>query len=47
MLPDGFEYHEAEFVSSHTHAEGLIPLDWSAGHGHIAMLDMTPAGPAN
>jgi hypothetical protein len=47
VLPEGFEYREAEFVSSHTHAEGLIPLDWSAGHGHIAMLDMTPAGPAN
>jgi hypothetical protein len=47
LLPDGFEYHEAEFVSSHTRADGPIPLDWNAGHGHIAMLDMTPAGPIN
>jgi hypothetical protein len=47
VLPEGFEYREAEFVSSRTHAEGLIPLDWNGGHGHIAMLDMTPSGPAN
>jgi hypothetical protein len=47
FLPAGFEYREAEFVSSHTRADGPIPLEWSAGHGHIAMLDMTPAGPAN
>jgi hypothetical protein len=47
VLPDGFEYREAEFVSSHTHADGLIPLDWAEGHGHIAMIDMTPAGPVN
>jgi hypothetical protein len=26
-LPNGFEYHKAEFVSSHTHADGQIPLD--------------------
>lgn len=44
-LPEGFEYREAEFVSSHTRAEGPIPLGWDAGHGHIAMLHMTPAGP--
>jgi hypothetical protein len=46
-LPNGFEYREAEFVSSHTHADGPIPLGWTDGHGHIAMIDMTPAGPAN
>jgi len=45
VLPDGFEYREAEFVSSHTHGEGVIPLDWTGGHGHIAMIHMTPAGP--
>lgn len=47
VLPNGFEYREAEFVSSHTHADGPIPLHWIDGHGHIAMIDMTPAGPAN
>jgi hypothetical protein len=45
FLPHGFESREAEFVSSHTHADGPIPLDWTDGHGHIAMIHMTPAGP--
>lgn len=45
MLPEGFEYREAEFVSSHTRASGPIPLEWTGGHGHIAMLHMTPSGP--
>lgn len=45
MLPEGFEYREAEFVSSRTSAGGAIPLDWVDGHGHIAMIDITPAGP--
>jgi hypothetical protein len=47
VLPHGFEYREAEFVSSHTHADGPIPLDWADGHGHIAMIHMTPAGPVD
>jgi hypothetical protein len=47
MLPEGFEYREAEFVSSHTHADGPIPLDWADGHGHIAMIHMTASGPVN
>jgi hypothetical protein len=44
-LPNGFEYHKAEFVSSRTHADGQIPLDWVDGHGHIVMMHMTPSGP--
>ena len=44
-LPNGFEYREAEFVSSHTRADGPIPLDWTSGHGHITMLHMNAAGP--
>lgn len=47
MLPEGFEYREAEFVSSRTRGQGPVPLDWSAGHGHICMLHMTPDGPVD
>jgi hypothetical protein len=47
MLPEGFEYHEAEFVSSRTRGEGPIPLAWSDGHGHICMLHMTANGPVD
>jgi hypothetical protein len=46
-LPEGFEYHEAEFVSSTTRAEGLISHDWAGRHGHLAMLHMTPKGPVH
>ncbi len=45
VLPEGFEYREAEFVSSRTRAGGPIPLDWNDGHGHICMIHMTPSGP--
>lgn len=44
-LPNGFEYREAEFVSSRTRASGPVPLDWIDGHGHICMIDMRPDGP--
>ena len=44
-LPNGFEYLEAQYVSSRTSAEGTIPLDWDDGHGHLAMLHLTPTGP--
>jgi hypothetical protein len=45
MLPEGFEYREAEFVSSRAHSNSAIPLEWGEGHGHIAILHMTPSGP--
>jgi len=44
-LPNGFEYLEAQYVSSRTSAEGRIPLEWDDGHGHLAMLHLTPNGP--
>lgn len=44
-LPHGFEYTEAEYASSTTKATGPIPLEWVDGHGHFAMLHMTPYGP--
>ncbi|MBA3564399.1 MAG: DUF1326 domain-containing protein [Gammaproteobacteria bacterium] len=44
-LPHGFEYREAEYASSTTHADRPIALDWANGHGHLTMLHMTPTGP--
>lgn len=47
-LPDGFEYHEAEFASSDVVTEdSAIPLQWNDSHAHISRLDWTPSGPAH
>jgi hypothetical protein len=46
-LPHGFEYHEAEYASSTTRATGKIPLDWTNGHSHLAILHMTRRGPVH
>jgi hypothetical protein len=45
VLPQGFEYAEAEFGSSTTKASGLIAHDWTQRHSHFAMLHMGPNGP--
>ncbi len=45
VLPDGFEYIEAEIGNSITKAGDPIPLDWVHGHAHFAMLHLTPIGP--
>jgi hypothetical protein len=45
VLPQGFEYTEAEYGSSTTKAEGKIPLDWAGGHAHFAILHLTGKGP--
>ena len=44
-LPHGFEYAEAEYASGTTKSTGEIELDISQGHGHFAMIHMTPNGP--
>lgn len=42
VLPDGFEYQEAEVGSSSVRTMGApIKLEWEGQHGHIARLDMT------
>jgi hypothetical protein len=46
-LPTGFEYHEAEYVSSTTRADGAIKHDWAGRHGHLATIHMTPQGPVH
>jgi len=45
VLPEGFEYHEAEYGSSRAHAEAPMPMDWAQGHGHFFRMQMTPQGP--
>ena len=45
VLPDGFEYHEAEFASSRTRApSAAVPLDWQDRHGFLASVEMTGEG---
>ncbi len=45
VLPEGFEYHEAEFASSRTRAPtAAVPLDWRDRHGFLARIEMTGAG---
>ena len=46
VLPHGFEYHEAEYASGNTRADGAIPLSWTARHAHVAMLDLSTRGAA-
>ncbi|MBI2383811.1 MAG: DUF1326 domain-containing protein [Gammaproteobacteria bacterium] len=44
VLPNGFEYKEAEFSSSAIRASGPIKLATTAGHGHFARVHWGPAG---
>ena len=44
VLPQGFEYAEAEFASSTANASGAISLDWAKGHAHFSMLHLSPQG---
>ncbi len=43
-LPQGFEYHTAEFATSRTHASGTIALGWDGRHAHLARLHLTGKG---
>lgn len=43
-IPDGFEYHEAEYASGSARASGLITHEWSGRHAHLALMHMTPHG---
>jgi hypothetical protein len=45
-LPNGFEYREAEYASGETSAPGPVPLSWTTGHAHVAMLDLSTHGAA-
>jgi hypothetical protein len=45
VLPDGFEYREAEYADGAASAGAPVTLDWASGHAHFAMIHMTPTGP--
>lgn len=47
VLPNGFEYHEAEYASSWVQGREPVPLSWLNGHSHFAKLDLGPNGPAH
>jgi hypothetical protein len=44
VLPEGFEYREAEYASGSTRATGPVKLDWQGTHAHLTNIDMTGAG---
>lgn len=46
-IPQGFEYHQAEYASGATKAQGAIVHDWSERHAHIAQLDIGTEGVAH
>lgn len=45
VLPDGFEFIEAEFGSGTAKASGAIPHDWQKRHAHLTVIDIGPHGP--
>lgn len=46
VLPEGFEYREAEYASGNSTAEGPIGLDLTGRHAHLATLDLSTHGAA-
>lgn len=46
VLPDGFEYREAEYASGDSRADGPIALDIAGRHAHLATLDLSTHGAA-
>ena len=45
VMPDGFEYREAEFAQGSAKAGDPVTLDWGTGHAHLCTMHMTPHGP--
>jgi hypothetical protein len=45
VLPEGFEYREAEYADGAARAGAPVALDWASGHAHFCMIHMTPQGP--
>ena len=43
-LPEGFEYHQAEYASGSTRADGPIKLTLANSHSHVYDLHMTMNG---
>lgn len=45
-LPEGFEYHEAEYGNGNARTQGPLTMGWERGHSHFFDMRMTPYGPA-
>jgi hypothetical protein len=45
VMPNGFEYREAEYAAGAARAGDPLVLDWASGHAHFCMMHMTPQGP--
>ena len=46
VLPNGFEFREAEFASGATTAKGAVTLSFSNSHSHLAELNLSTRGAA-
>ena len=46
VLPDGFEYREAEYASGRSRSPGPVALSLDATHAHLSRLDLTTHGAA-
>ncbi|MFI4974170.1 MAG: DUF1326 domain-containing protein [Caulobacterales bacterium] len=44
VLPEGFEYREAEYASGRTLSTGPIALNLESSHAHLAQLDLSTHG---
>jgi hypothetical protein len=44
VLPNGFEYHEAEYANGATRADGPIKLAFDNSHAHVYEMNMTTQG---
>jgi hypothetical protein len=44
ILPDGFEFTEAEFVTGRCHSEGPIELEFDGTHAHLARIHWSTHG---
>ena len=44
MLPQGFEYLEADYASSTVNTQGPIELSWKKSHAHFAHVHMGTNG---
>ncbi len=46
VLPEGFEYREAEYGNGSARTQGPLSMAWERGHSHFFNMHMTPYGPA-
>lgn len=44
VLPQGFEYNEAEYASCNVKTTGVIENEWTSRHAHLCTLHLGPHG---